>query len=103
MLVQVRIRAIFATSPSKIYNQAVERVCLLSNKAQNQKSVPQQPSKPHNLIVLGPDGYILKFLYMNLPSNLAKTTALKLYKKSDTSCGSSELIGCVPELVLSYE
>jgi hypothetical protein len=66
MLVQVRIRAIFATSPSKIYNQAVERVCLLSNSAQNQKSVPQQPSKPHNLIVLGPDSYILKFLYIKI-------------------------------------
>ena len=66
MLVQVRIRAIFATSPSKIYNQAVERVCLLSNSAQNQKSVPQQPSKPHNLIVLGPDSYILKFLYIEI-------------------------------------
>lgn len=68
MLVQVRIRAIFATSPLKTYNQAIERVCLLSNSAQNQKSVPQQPSKPHNLIVLGPDSYILKFLYIKIKS-----------------------------------
>ena len=64
MLVQVRIKAIFAISPSKLYNQALERVCFLLNKAQNQKSVPQQASNPHNLIVLGLDSYILKFLYI---------------------------------------